>query len=908
MEIIKSGFPSRLIVGGLLAAVLASTLSLRACAYPASPKYAPDRKIEIDHLALDLTPDFKKRSIAGTMTMTFKALGKPLEELVLDASYLDIGTVTCDRALAGYQADDEKLTVTLAEPLPPGEPANLTVVYSGHPRRGIYFRSPSNGYPEAETHLYTQGEMIEARHWFPCYDYPNAKFTSEITCHVPSGMSVFSNGKKIASKTDSRGLTSVTYKQDSPHVSYLISLVAGKFHSIESKSGDIPLAFHTLAGDDPEAPAAFAPTADAMDYLQKEIGIPYPWGSYGQAVVKDYYYTGMENTSLTTLSDSVLYSPDCENLFAWGGLYCPDGSYRSEPVLVHELAHQWFGDLVTCKDWSHAWLNEGFATYYSLLYAGHAHGRDDMTYGLYQNLKHVLEHDDGRRPVVDRHYDHPYEQFDHRAYAKAALILHMIRSQLGEDLFRRCVKTYLERHRYRSVVSEDFNRILEELSGRSFDRFFDQWLYKPGQPELDVQYSWDEKSGLARVSINQKPSRPVSDDSKPYWLQTGHHRRAGEGPQTQTQIHTPPTVYHFPLLLRFKAGDTVIDHPVEIKEGEEDFYVKLEKAPDIVRIDPDLTLLARINFNPPAEMLLKQLQDRNDTAGRILAAEKLDRFDNEKTLDALKTCLQSDEFYGVRVVAARTLRRIHTPEALTVLCQSLAQKDARVRNAVVDAIGYFFSPRAESTLVAHIAKEKNPAITATTLKALGPFHSRCVRDLLTSSLSRQSYRNMIAVAALKAIRAQDDPSYKDAIVREIDKRSPDFEAHGIGTALSTLAFIARNEKDKSDIRNLLAGFLDSPRQSLRLSAINALGELEEHSAIAMLDTFASAARETPERDSAKRAIARLRSAGKPADNLKDLRDEVIELQKSQRDLKKDLDALKKQLDKRNERKPQSGGK
>ncbi|MCA9805624.1 MAG: hypothetical protein KC777_26820, partial [Cyanobacteria bacterium HKST-UBA02] len=130
MEKIKSGFSSRLIVGSLLATVLASALSLRTCAYPALPKYAPDRKVDIEHLALDLTPDFKKRSIAGSMTMTFKALGKPLEELVLDAAYLDIGTVTCDRALAGYQADNEKLTVTLAEPLPPGESAKLTVEYS----------------------------------------------------------------------------------------------------------------------------------------------------------------------------------------------------------------------------------------------------------------------------------------------------------------------------------------------------------------------------------------------------------------------------------------------------------------------------------------------------------------------------------------------------------------------------------------------------------------------------------------------------------------------------------------------------------------------------------------------------------------------------------------------------------
>ena len=271
----------------------------------------------------------------------------------------------------------------------------------------------------------------------------------------------------------------------------------------------------------------------------------------------------MENTSLTILTDHTLFTDATENL------------RESTGLVAHELAHQWFGDFVTCKDWSHLWLNEGFATYYDALYAGHKDGRDMFLYQMIGNAKGVLGQANDTNAIVRRDFGNPEEQFGFHAYPKGSWILHMLRSQLGEDLYRRCVKTYLERHAFGNVTTEDLNKVIEELSGRSFDQFFNQYVYHAHHPELAVNYSWDERAKLARLSIAQV--QKLSDDV---------------------------LLFNVPLPVRFKSkSGAIVERTLEVKDKSEDFYVPLSEAPEIVRIDPNLTVLAKVTFAPPTAML-----------------------------------------------------------------------------------------------------------------------------------------------------------------------------------------------------------------------------------------------------------------------------------------------------------------
>jgi len=821
-------------------------------------KYAPDRKVDIRHVALDVTPDFQKRTVRGEATLTFKPIAKPLDELRLDAVDLTVSGVTCTAKLAGHQVTDKEIVVTFATPVPPGRETKLTIRYSAQPVKGFYFRTPATGYPASDTHVWTQGEPDEARHWFPCYDYPNAKFTTEITCRVPEGMMVLSNGRQVSSTKDTAsGLVAVRWLQDKPHGTHLITLMAGRFTKLEDKYRDVPLQFYTPPSDAAEAALTFADTKPAMEFFEREIGVPYPWAQYGQAGVHDFHWGGMENTTLTTLTDRTLHRADTETLSS------------SEVLVSHELAHQWFGNLVTCKDWSHLWLNEGFATYYANLFMGDRHGRDELLYGLYKDAQNVLGRTNSPpRAIQFRRYGTPYEQFDYRAYPKGGWVLHMLRSQLGDELYQRCIKTYVERHAFGIVVTEDLNAVIEELSGRSFDRFFDQWVYHALQPELEVSYSWDEKTKLAKVSVRQ----------------------------TQT-VNDNVMLFQFPLTLRFKSKTgTVVDHRVKVKEKEEDFYVPLRQAPEIVRVDPEYALLAKINFKPPTAMLYAQLADKTDMIGRLLAAEQLADKKDSATVAKLKAALNSDPFHGVRAKASESLRKIHSDEALDALAASVKQPDARARNAVVGDIAGFFHPRALEALRGCLDTERNPVVLASAIKGLGAYHQPAVHDALLRFLNGDSYRNRLAEAAIAAMRAQDDPAFIAPLRETLAKREAAFTSYGFGEALDALAFLARNEKARDGVRDFLTGFLNHKRERLQLAAMKALGTLEDPKAIALLQPFASASKETPQQEAAEKAIAALRAVNKPSDNLKDLRQEVLDVKKENQRLSKELAEVKKKLD------------
>ena len=240
-------------------------------------KYAPDREMDLLNLALDVTPDFEN---GRTPRKRFSPSSR-LPSLCRSCGWtrsICRWNPSLPPSAAGYQVTDKQLIVTFAEPIPFGKEASVTIRYSAEPSRGLYFRTPEMGYKAGDTHLFTQGEAIEARHWYPCFDAPNEKFTSEITCRVPEGMLVLSNGKLLSETRDAaRGLTVVHWRQDKPHANYLISLVAGYFKKVEGQAGDIPMAFYTPSSEIEQAASSFRDTQDAMSFFQEQIGVPYPW-------------------------------------------------------------------------------------------------------------------------------------------------------------------------------------------------------------------------------------------------------------------------------------------------------------------------------------------------------------------------------------------------------------------------------------------------------------------------------------------------------------------------------------------------------------------------------------------------------------------------------------------------------
>lgn len=827
-------------------------------AIPGQQNFAPDRLVDTLHLALDVTPDFEKQTIAATATILFKPIAAPLKELTLDAVDLNVASIESDNEIQAWQSTLDKIVITFKKPIRAGKSSRVVIRYTAEPREGLYFRTEAMGYPKGDDQLWTQGEPHMHRHWFPSHDFPNEKFTTEITCRVPRGMTALSNGRLVGQTADdANGLVAFHWKQDKPHVNYLVSLVAGHFRKLEDRHKDIPLAIYTPPSEFKEAANSFRDTRAIMEFFEKEIGVAYPWDKYYNVCVHGFMWGGMENTSVTTLTTRTLFSNETENL------------HSSQSLDAHEMAHQWFGDLVTCKDWSHIWLNEGFATYYESLYDEHKNGRDAHLYDMYRNAAGIIAKKNDTRAIHSRKFNDPEDQFreyGYLAYPKGAWVLHMLRAQLGPDLFRKCIQTYLKRHAHQSVVTEDLVSALEEVSGRSFDQFFNQWVYHAHHPELTVSYSWDETAKLAKVSIQQ--TQKTSDSV---------------------------LLFQFPLTLRFKSGDKVTDHDVTVTKQREDFYVRLKDRPEIVRVDPEYTLLARTTFNLPAPLLKAQLGDKSDMLGRLFAVQQLGEKKTRESVALLKATLNNDAFYAVRNEAAKALGAQRSDDALDALTASLKQSDARVRTAVVSAIARYYNDDAYKVLSAALAAEKNPEIQATAIRALGKFAKAEVKAALLKNLASDSYRHILADAAVSAMRSQDDPGHIAPILKALQTNGNKFTDRGFASAMGTLAFLARNEDDKTAVRKFLAARVNDPMSRIQTAALTGLGDLGDPKAVALLESFLSDDETDALGKTAKAAIDKLQADKKPSASLGALRGELSELQKQMRKLNEQLSAMEKKV-------------
>ncbi|QEG42382.1 Aminopeptidase N [Roseimaritima ulvae] len=813
--------------------------------------YAPDRQVDVLHIKLDVTPDFDKRTVAGTTSITATPIAEAVDILRLDAIDLDIKAIRCDGAkVLDHISSRSDLRIAFAEPIPVGQKFTVHIDYAAQPLAGLYFRTPEMGYPATDTHIWTQGETHEARHWFPCFDYPNERSSTEVICHVPKDMTVLSNGQRMGEEIDADGLKSVRWLQEKPHANYLICLVAGHLEKLEKQYRDIPLGFYTQPSLFPHAANSFRDTPQIMEFYEQEIGVDYPWVKYDQVTIRDFSAGGMENTTMTTLMHNTIFSEATENIRS------------SRSLDAHELAHQWFGDYVTCKDWSHLWLNEGFATYYTHLYEGHKYGRDALLYGLYRDATgRILTQDKDKKPIVYNGYKNAMEQFDYRSYPKGSWVLHMLRSQLGEDLYRQCIKAYLEKHALTSVVSDDLRQVIEDLSGRPMDRFFDQWVYHPRHPDLDIRYKWMPKQGLAKVTIKQ--TQPINDDV---------------------------LLYRFPTRLRFVVDGKVIDHNIEVSKVEEDFYVPLDAQPTIVRFDPEYTVLAKVKFDKSNEQLKAQIENQDDMIGRLLACDLLASRKTHASVELLEKTLNEDPFYGVRIAAAKALAKHGSDEAYAVLKKSWAsQQDAKVRLATVEPIVKRYHDDTPELIADVLETEKNPAIQAVAIRALGRFQSDATRQQLQRFLDTPSFNNELTVAAINAIGQLNDPAYTAPLMQVLEQRQAEFSARDFGTGLTTLAQLAKLADDKQAVRGFLTRFVNHPQQGVQTASIGALGKLGDPQALSVLKAFADSS-DSRISKTANTAIGQLNEVKPTAPK------ELIELRKNLQAMKQESEKLEKKLD------------
>ncbi|MCI0594937.1 MAG: M1 family metallopeptidase, partial [candidate division Zixibacteria bacterium] len=382
----------RWIVAGFFVLVSFATLAARERWGDAHSDfhYARDRVFDLIHVRLEISFNEAERSLAGKVTHTFTPLLPDQRYLFLDAVGLEIEKVSDPtRNLLTFEQLDEGLKIDLRLPYRPfADTFAITVEYGGKPKAGVYFVQPDAKYPRKKRQIWTQGETENTRYWIPIYDYPNDKAASEMIVTVPEKYLAVSNGE-LVSDTRAGGKRVFHWRENVPHVPYLISLVAGEYEMAAETTtvyagGEtkvVPVLFYYPPGEKEKAIRSFGKTGKMVRFFSEKIGVPYPYEKYSQATVDEFMWGGMENISATTQTERTLHDRLAHQ------------DFKSEGLVAHELAHQWWGDLLTCRDWSHIWLNEGFATYFDNLFQEYDLGPDEMPVQMREDLKNYLEED-----------------------------------------------------------------------------------------------------------------------------------------------------------------------------------------------------------------------------------------------------------------------------------------------------------------------------------------------------------------------------------------------------------------------------------------------------------------------------------------------------------------------------------
>jgi aminopeptidase N len=717
-----------------------------------------DRAFHVEHLRLDLEVDLERGRLAGTATLVVRPVAAGLREIDLDASEMRIGAVTlaagrngsgrAGRRLRAHH-DGERLTVRLDRAYGHEETLALRIAYRARPRRGFWFVRPDQAYPKRLAQGWTQSQAEDAHAWFPVHDHPNDKFTSEIVVTAPRGLRTVANGRLVSRRPSRDGAgTTWHWTQERPHPAYLMSLVVAPFVETRGRAGRVPLRFYAFPGQGRAARRLYGRTADMMRTFERLFGA-YPWREYAQTVVTEFTWGGMENTGSTTLTEKALLDDRA----------ALDVSY--EGLVSHELAHQWWGDLVTCRGWHHNWLNESWATFSENLYDAKANGEASAQWDRIQKTTSYVAQDRGqyRRPIVFDRYTIPMDLFDRHAYEKGSLVLAMLRDELGDEVFFRGARRYLATHAFGFADTHDFRRALEEESGRDLTWFFEQWVFAAGHPELEVRWRPEVRGGRATgravVRIRQRQST----------------REDGPATTPLFRLDLDVVVHGGP------GGRRSRTHRVTVSRRDETLVLEGPGgAPVRIAVDPDFRVLKRLELVQDAAAWRHALARDRSPAERMRAARTLagrrGASADRATARALEAALAGDKSAPVRMAAAIALgERAHGRPAVAartarVLASALSRDpDPHARRGAAFALGLCGRAGEEALWAAATGPartgERSYLVRATALKALAQVRSPRTLAACRAAMDHRGWRDLVPMAALDALAMAKPPQAFD---------------------------------------------------------------------------------------------------------------------------------------------------
>jgi aminopeptidase N len=659
---------------------------------------------DLIHTRLDVRFDWRNKHLIGSAELTLKPWLYPSNRLQLDAKGMTIHAITDPETQLPlpYQYDGQIIDITLPKLYSRVETYRVKIDYTAKPdeldvvggqaitdAKGLYFINADSSEVNKPTQVWTQGQPESNSCWFPTIDSPNERMTQEVFIRVHKNFVTLSNGSLVYSNYNDDNTRTDYWKQDLNHPPYLTMLAAGNFLAAQDTwkrrdGSKVPLSYYLEPEYAPYAWKIFGNTPEMLTFYSDLLGIEYPWDKYSQIVVRDYVSGAMENTTAVIFGEFMNMN-DRELL---------DDTY--EAVIAHELFHHWFGDLVTCENWSHLPLNESFATYGEFLWEEHKYGRDAADYqGWESEAGYLYESEFKQLPLIRFDYENPDDMFDAHSYNKGGRVLHLLRETVGDTAFFASLKLYLENNAFKDVELEHLRLAFEEVTGTDLSWFFTQWFEMPGHPELTISYFYDGDVGQQQVVISQ----------------------AGNA-----NYETP--TYRIPLAIDLYFADQSVRREfVTITEEEHLFAFDVMSEPLWVNVDAKKSLLGRKIDQKPADWWARQLTSGGVFRDRQEAMTYFQEVPDVAYYQAIESAL-TDPFWFIRSQAIDWITNIDsvsTTAAAAILNMAKSDDNTSTRADAIRAISLYPQPSAAlnaAELEAFVTQERSYRVNATALEAL----------------------------------------------------------------------------------------------------------------------------------------------------------------------------------------------
>jgi aminopeptidase N len=835
----------------------------------AKPQWAPPRHYNIMHLRVSWDMDLKNEHVNAVSVMKIESIIPGLRRVSLHSAELNIESVadsSGNHLKFEMKPDEQVMYVELKDSLDVKRTEELTFVYSiDHPRTGLYFTNPCPEFPEVETSAWTQMQDDYARYCVPVYDNPSHKFPTETVVTVPKGFFAMSNGYLKSRSENDNGTETFHWVQEKPIPAYLMTIAVSEYVEYKEDLEGLEVSYYAHKRWDRETVyRSFGKTPEMIKFFESKLDVKYPWAKYAQVTAANFTIGGMENASATTQTDATFHDEKAHR------------DMDSDGLVSHELAHMWGGDLVTCRTWSHGWLNEGWASQMQNEWKRHDKGDEEYLYDQFGKQQTYFDEDKNRyrRPIVKNEWERGSDVFDAHLYPGAAWRYYMLKHLVGEDRWWKILGAWLTKFSYKSAYTHDLESLFTELTGEDYGWFFEQWLYKAGYPECKIDISHDEDLSHIHVTIEQIQK---SDDGM------------------------TPDVFRFPLTIEFLHKDNKrTRHVVQVNERVHGFYYPVSDKPLQVVIDPDYATLMDWQIEKPEPMWIEQLLNGANTIQRIKAAKALGKKATPKAVDALGKALLKEPFWGTQVEIARVLGSVKSESSLDWIIKAITTSDTRARTAVARALGEFYNNgKALDALKKLVNDQESYFVAAAAAASIGKIQHESSFEILSELLKHcpPSWHDIIEIGCLEGIVATEKEEAIELAKPYLKLGTSDWIRRAIPDQLARLG--KRYNKEHPEIRSIIEKHILDRSFRVQLMAISATTTLEDASLISTLSKLAESAAESGIVRRCRLAIRNLASKKEPKE-IDSLRKSIEELQRENRDLKDKLVRIEMMLEKREE--------